>query len=456
MTSSAVPSFEATPLDHKNQLVAYMESGCKPSAQWRIGTEHEKFAYHLETLRPLPYEGKNGIGAVLEGFCRFGWEPVAEDGKIIALVRDGASITLEPGGQIELSGAPLGDLHETCREVHVHLSEAKEIGGELGIAMMGMGFLPKWKREDMSWMPKERYGIMRRYMPTKGDLGLDMMLRTCTVQVNLDFESEACMTRKFRIGLALQPLATALFANSPFTEGQPNGYLSYRSHIWTDTDPDRCGILPFVFENGFGFERYVDYMLDVPMYFVRRDGRYIDTAGQSFRDFLAGQLSALLGEKPLMSDWEDHLTTVFPEVRLKRFLEMRGADGGSWTRLCAFSALWTGLLYDQTAMDAAWDMVKDWTTEDHARLRAEVPRDGLATKMGNRTMRGLAGEVLEVARAGLVSRAITDAKGRDETQYLEPLLETVVSGRTPAEEWLDAFTNRWDGRIEPLFTENAY
>lgn len=456
MTSSLVTPPDTTPLDHKDQLVAYMESGCKPRVDWRIGTEHEKFAYDLETLRPLAYEGEKGIAAVLEGFRRFGWQPVTEDGKTIALTRDGGSITLEPGGQIELSGAPLGDLHETCREVHTHLGEAKEIGEELGIAMMGMGFLPKWTREDMPWMPKARYDIMRRYMPTKGDLGLDMMLRTCTVQVNLDFASETCMMRKFRVGLALQPLATALFANSPFTGGQPNGYLSYRSQIWTDTDPDRCGILPFVFEDGFGFERYVDYMLDVPMYFVRRDGNYIDAAGQSFRDFLAGELPALLGEKPHMSDWEDHLTTVFPEVRLKHFLEMRGADGGPWARLCAFSALWVGLLYDRAAMDAAYDLIKDWTAQDHARLRAEVPRDGLATQIGNRALLGLAGDVLEIARAGLASRAITDAKGRDETQYLEPLLETVASGRTPAEEWLDAFTNRWDGRIEPLFTENAY
>ncbi|MDP6485921.1 MAG: glutamate--cysteine ligase [Alphaproteobacteria bacterium] len=456
MTSSLLKSPDTTLLDRKDQLVAYMESGCKPRTDWRIGTEHEKFAFDLETLRPLAYEGEKGIAAVLEGFRRFGWQPVVEDGKTIALMRDGGSVTLEPGGQIELSGAPLASLHETCREVHTHLGEAKEIGEELGIAMMGIGFLPKWKRQDMPWMPKARYGIMRRYMPTRGDHGLDMMLRTCTVQVNLDFESEPCMVRKFRIGLALQPVATALFANSPFTEGQPNGYLSYRSQVWTDTDPDRCGVLPFVFEDGFGFERYVDYMLDVPMYFVRRDGRYIDVAGQSFHDFLAGKLPALPGQQPQLSDWEDHLTTVFPEVRLKHFLEMRGADGGPWARLCAFSALWVGLLYGPVAMDAAWDLVKDWTAEDHARLRAEVPRDGLATQIGNRTLRALAGEVLEIARTGLASRAVIDTKGRDETQYLEPLLETVASGCTPAEEWLDAFTNRWDGCIEPLFTENAY
>ena len=326
---------------------------------WRIGTEHEKFVFHLETLESAPYEGAWGIRALLEGLTRFGWEPVLENGNPIALAKSDCNISLEPGGQLELSGAPLETIHQTCDEVHTHLAEVKEVAGELGVGLVGLGFHPRARRDEIPWMPKGRYRIMRDYMPKRGALGLDMMVRTCTVQVNLDFESEADMIRKMRVGLALQPVATALFANSPFVEGKPSGYYSYRSHIWEDTDPDRCGILPFVFEDGMGFERYVDYVLDVPMYFVYRDGRYIDASGQSFRDFLDGRLPALPGEKPMMSDWEDHLTTLFPEVRLKRYIEMRGADGGPWRRLCALPALWVGLLYDRGALDAACELIGD-------------------------------------------------------------------------------------------------
>jgi len=446
----------AAPISGRDQLVESLASGCKPKSAWRIGTEHEKFVFRLTDLRSVPYGGDDGIGALLEGLQRFGWAPVIEDGKAIALIRDDASVTLEPGGQLELSGAPVNTVHDTCREVHEHLCEVKEVAGELGIGLMGMGFQPKWARDEIPWMPKGRYAIMRDYMPKKGSLGLDMMLRTATVQVNLDFESEACMRHKFRLALALQPVATALFANSPFIEGHPSGYLSYRSHIWTDTDPDRCGILPFVFEEGFGFERYVDYLLDVPMYFVYRDGRYIDASGQSFRDFLEGGLPALPGEVPTMKDWEDHMTTVFPEVRLKRFLEMRGADGGPWGRLCALSALWVGLLYDGAALEAAWDLVKDWTPSDHTRLRAEVPRLGFKTMIGKRSMDELALDVLEIAGEGLKARACVNSSGQDERHFLDPLLETANSGRTTAEEWLEAYETRWKGSVDPLFTENAY
>jgi glutamate--cysteine ligase len=349
---SAPPQSKGTPIADKRQLVSYleagcMEAGCKPPEAWRIGTEHEKFAYTREDLRPLPYEGERSIRALLEGLvARFGWEPMFEAGKPIALTKDGCSVTLEPGGQFELSGAPLETLHETCDEVNTHLSQVKEIAEPLDIGLVGLGFLPKWRREDITWMPKGRYKIMRAYMPTKGNLGLDMMLRTCTVQVNLDFESEADMVAKFRTGLALQPIATGLFANSPFTEGKPNGFMSYRSHIWTDADPDRCGILPFVFEDAMGFERYAEHVLDVPMYFVYRNGQYLDASGQSFRDFLEGRLPALPGELPTTSDWADHLSTLFPEVRLKHFLEMRGADGGPGRNICALPAFWVGLLYD--------------------------------------------------------------------------------------------------------------
>ena len=445
------------PITSKAQLVSYLETGCKPSEAWRIGTEHEKFAYTLEDLRPLPYEGERGIRAILEGLAaRFGWVPVLENGNPIALTKDGCSITLEPGGQFELSGAPLETVHETCDEVNTHLAQVKEIAEPLGIGMVGFGFLPKWRREDITWMPKGRYTIMGAYMPTKGNLGLDMMLRTCTVQVNLDFDSEADMVKKFRVSLALQPVATALFANSPFTEGRPNGFLSFRSHVWTDADPDRCGILPFVFEDGMGFERYAEHVLDVPMYFVYRDGAYIDASGQSFREFMAGRLPALPGELPTLRDWEDHLTTLFPEVRLKHFLEMRGADGGPWRCICALPALWVGLLYNGAALDAAWDLVKDWSIEEHANLRAEVPRTALATPFRSGTVGDIARRVLAISEAGLKARALRNRAGQDESLHLAPLLETLERGKCPAQEKLEAFHGRWGGSVDPAFTEEAY
>jgi glutamate--cysteine ligase len=319
-----------------------------------------------------------------------------------------------------------------------------------------MGFQPKWRRDDIPWMPKGRYQIMRDYMPKKGKLGLDMMLRTCTVQVNLDFASEADMVKKLRVSMALQPVATALFADSPFTEGKPNGFLSYRSHIWTDTDPDRCGTLPFVFEDGMGFERYVDYMLDVPMYFVYRDGRYVDVAGQSFRDFMAGRLPGLPGELPGIGDWADHLTTAFPEVRLKRFLEMRGADGGPWQRLCALPALWVGLLYDQATLDAAWDLVKDWTQEEHDQLRRDVPRLALKTRFRGKPLQEVAQRVVELAGEGLRRRAVLDTVGGDESHFLEVLRGIADGGITPAEEKLEAYKTRWHGSVDPIFSEFAY
>jgi glutamate--cysteine ligase len=454
---SAPPKSPGAPIADKRQLVEYHASGNKPPAAWRVGTEHEKFVFRHSDLKRVPYEGPDGIGALLQGLLRFGWDPVMEGGNIIALENDArCSITLEPGGQFELSGAPLETIHQTCDEVHEHLRQVKEVCDELGLGMIGLGFDPKSRREDVSWMPKGRYRIMRDYMPKKGGHGLDMMLRTCTVQANLDYQSEADMVKKFRVSLALQPVAAALFANSPFTEGKPNGFQSYRSFVWTDLDPDRSGMLPFVFEKGFGFERYVDYLLDVPMYFVYRDGTYLDASGQSFRDFLAGKLPALPGEVPTMTDWIDHSTTAFPEVRLKTFLEMRGADGGPWRRLCALPALWTGLLYDSTALDAAYDLIADWTEAERQAMRAEVPRLGLDARIRSRTLRDVALEVLDIAREGLHRRARRDHAGEDETHFLDALFSIAGSGRTPAAELLEDYNTRWGGNLDRVYEDYAY
>lgn len=454
MTTSA----NTNTVESRNELVEYLESGCKPESNWKLGTEHEKFGYTLDDLKPLPYAGERSIHAILSGMAeRYAWQPVMECGQPIALIDDtGASITLEPGGQLELSGAVLDNIHQTCTEVNTHLRQVRSVSEPLGVAFLGMGFHPKWRREDMQWMPKARYRIMRRYMQKVGTLGEDMMTRTCTVQVNLDFSSEADMVHKFRTSLALQPVATALFANSPFTDGRPNGYLSYRSHVWEDTDADRTGMLPFVFDDDMGFERYTDYMLDVPMYFVYRNGEYIDASGQSFRDFLAGRLPALPGEKPTLKDWEDHLTTAFPEVRLKRYLEMRGADGGPWGRLCALPALWAGVLYHQPSLDAAWDMARDWSMEERIQLRKEVPRLGLRAAVRGRSVRDLALELIELAGEGLAARGRMNAAGDDETGFLLPLQEVAERGMTPAERKLSLYHGAWNGSVDPIFTECMY
>lgn len=444
-------------IESRRQLVEWFESGCTPKKDWAIGTEHEKFAFTRNDRRPIPYEGERGVKTLLTQLAeRFDWEPIIENGNVIALTKDNCSVSLEPGGQIELSGAPLKNIHQTCGEVHQHLHEIREICGDLDIEMLGVGHQPKWERKDIPWMPKGRYAIMRDYMPKVGNLGLDMMLRTSTIQVNLDFSSEADMIKKFRTSLALQPVATALFASSPFVDGKPSGYLSSRSHVWTDTDPDRCGMLPFVFEDGFGFERYVDYMLDVPMYFVYRDGKYINAAGKSFRDFMAGKLDVLPGERPTMNDWSDHMTTAFPEVRLKKFLEMRGADGGPWKRICALPALWVGLLYDDVALDAAWDLVKDLSHAEREALRDDVPHTALATKFKNGTVQDLAKDVLAVSKQGLKARGRMDAYGDDESHFLESLEDVAESGRTLAEEFLDKYETEWNGSVDPLFKEYAY
>ncbi len=445
-----------TPITDRNELVATLASGEKPKAQWRIGTEHEKFGFRLDDLRPPTFDGERGIEALLTGLTRFGWAPVQENGRTIALLRDNASVTLEPAGQLELSGAALESIHQTCVETGTHLNEVAQVAAELQLGFLGMGFQPKWTRGEMPWMPKGRYRIMREYMPKVGSLGLDMMTRTCTVQVNLDYATEADMVKKFRVSLALQPIATALFADSPFTEGAPNGYQSYRSHIWTDTDNDRTGMLDFVFEDGFGYERYVDYLLDVPMYFSYRDGRYHDASGQSFRDFMVGKLPVLPGQLPTLRDWSDHMTTAFPEVRLKKYLEMRGADAGPWSRLCALPAFWVGLLYDDAALDAAWDLVRDFSLVERNVLRDGVPRHGLKLPFRNGTVLDLSREALKIAVAGLKRRAARNADGQDESKFLEVLQEIVDSGLTPADRKLALFHGEWGGNIDPVFKEFAY
>ncbi|HBT01153.1 glutamate--cysteine ligase [Salipiger marinus] len=455
----SIPQTGGGPIEHQTQLAEYLASGCKPKSDWRIGTEHEKFGYLTDTHAPLPYEGPRSILAVLEGLRdRFGWAEVREAGKLIGLTKGDANVSLEPGGALELSGAPLETIHQTCDEVNEHLREVKGIADEIGVGFIGLGAAPEWHHDDMPLMPKGRYKLMDSYMGKVGTLGRVMMRRTCTVQVNLDFGSEADMVQKLRVALALQPVATALFANSPFFEGKPNGMKSFRGAVWRDLDGARTGMLPFVFEDGFGFERYVDYALDVPMYFVYRNGDYIDALGQSFRDFLKGELPALPGEMPTLSDWADHLTTIFPEARLKKFIEMRGADGGPWRRLCALPALWVGLTYDQGALDAAWDLVKGWDAQTRDALRVAASTDGLQAQVGNINMHDLAREVLAIAEAGLTSRACPGAGGLlpDETHFLNALKESVDSGKTAADELLEHYHGDWQGDLSRIYGAYSY
>ena len=457
MSTKTVSNRNDPVIDSRDQLIAPMASGEKPKDRWRIGTEHEKFVYCQNDRHAPSYDEPGGIKDMLMALTEYGWEPVEEGGTVIALKGGDGAVSLEPAGQLELSGAPLDNLHQTCAETGRHLKQVKAIGAKTGKGFLGMGLWPDKTRDVLPIMPKGRYAIMLNHMPRVGSMGLDMMLRTCTIQVNLDYSSEADMVKKFRVGLALQPLATALFANSPFLEGKPNGFLSYRSHIWSDTDPARTGMLPFVFEDGFGYERYADYMLDVPMYFVYRDGKYIDAAGHSFRDFLNGELSVLPGQKPRASDWEDHMSTAFPEVRLKSFLEMRGADGGPWNKICALPAFWVGLLYDQDALDAAWDLVKGWTMEEREALRNAVPKLGLKAPLpSGKTLLDIAGQILEISSAGLAARNRLDSSCNNETGFLDPLREIVASGKTPAEILLDQYHGAWGGNVDRIYEAMSF
>ncbi len=445
----------------RDQLIHAMSKGEKPRDQWRIGAEHEKFGFDKSTLRRPAYDGPGGIKAMLDGLTRFGWTPVLEGDHVIALERRNAegfsaSISLEPGGQFELSGAPLKNIHDICNETGQHLMEVKQVADQLNLGFLGLGFDPMWRREDIPVMPKGRYDIMRAYMPKKGGLGLDMMLRTCTIQANLDFDSEADMVMKFRTSLALQPIATALFANSPFTDGKPNGFLSARANVWTDTDPDRTGMLDFVFEDGFGYERYADYALDAPMYFAKRGETYVDLSGQSFRAFMDGKLDALPGDRATVQDWADHLTTLFPEVRLKQYLEMRGADGGPWSRICALPALWAGILYDAPSLAAAWDLCKDWDIADHERLRRDVTRLGLKAEVGGRSVRDIAVDMVNIAKQGLKNRARFSGGMVDERGYITELEDIADSGVTSADRLLELYNGEWGGDISRVYRDCAY
>ncbi|HLH94302.1 MAG TPA: glutamate--cysteine ligase [Xanthobacteraceae bacterium] len=450
---------DLTPIETRQDLIAWFEAGIKPKSQFRLGTEHEKFAFTIEGRRPVPYDGRRSIRSLLEGMQHLlGWEPIIEEGNIIGLldVTGGGAISLEPGGQFELSGAPVETVHQTSAELMAHRAQVKEVARPLGIGFLGIGMTPNWSRADMPMMPKGRYRIMTAYMPKVGKLGLDMMYRTCTVQTNLDFSSEADMVKKLRVSLALQPVATAMFANSPFTEGKPNGFLSFRSQIWRDTDADRSGMLPWAFEPGMGFERWVDYALDVPMYFIKHGARYVDVSGQSFRDLMAGKLAGMPGVRATISDWANHISTIFPEARLKRYLEMRGADSGPWRWLPALPAFWVGLLYDDDVLDAAWDLVKDWSAEERQRLRNEVPKLGFKAAIRGRSVRELAKAALSLSERGLQRRQRLDGNGHDETRYLRPLQEFVARGITPAEELLEKYHGPWNGSVDQIFAEYAY
>ncbi|MGJ8529777.1 glutamate--cysteine ligase [Maritalea sp.] len=446
-------------IESKDDLIHALSNGSKPKDKWRIGTEHEKFVFCKKERSPTPYEGKSGIQAILNTVQeKTNWTPLMDKGNIIGLKdpKMGASISLEPGGQLELSGAPLETIHETCSETGNHLKLLRSITDEMGLEFLGLGVAPTWGLDEMPMMPKSRYGIMKPYMEKVGTLGTSMMFRSCTVQVNLDFASETDMVQKLRTSVALQPITTAIFANSPFIDGKPSGYLSYRSHIWQNTDNDRTGMLPFAFEDGMGFERYVDYALDVPMYFIIRKGEYINCAGESFRAFLDGKLPQAPGELPTKADWEDHLSTIFPEVRLKSFLEMRGADSGPWEGICAMPALWVGVLYDQTSLDAAWDLVKDWTAEQRDQLRVDVAKTAFQAEIGGRKVGDIARDMLEISRAGLASRARKNWEDFDESVFLHPVERALRTEKTPAENMLDAYHGMWGGDIERIFTERLF
>ena len=455
----SIPQSGGGRIENHNQLIEYLASGCKPKSDWRIGTEHEKFRYCKETLLPIPYSGDRSVLAILKGLEReFGWAPITENNNLIGLSKNGANVSLEPGGALELSGAQVQTVFQTCDEVNEHLSQVKSIADKLNIGFIGLGAAPHWKHHEMSMMPKGRYKLMSEYMDQVGTMGKSMMFRTCTVQVNLDYSSEADMVQKMRVALALQPVATALFSNSPFFDGKLTGHKSWRSRIWRSLDAQRTGLLPFVFNKSFGFESWVEYALDVPMYFVYRDGHYINALGQSFREFMKGQLPALPGELPTLDDWADHLTTIFPEARLKKFIEMRGADAGQWHRLCALQAFWVCICYDQSSLDAAWDIVKNWDEDDRENLRVAAAKDGLNGSVGNKKLIDLAKETVQISENGLEKRAKASSNGlhSDESLFLESLKENIEKRKSSADELLEKYHGSWNRDLTKIFEEYSY
>ena len=455
----SIPQSGGGLIEHYGQLAEYLNAGCKPKEDWKIGTEHEKFGYVKDSFAPLPYDGRCSIKAMLQGLRdTYNWLEILEGGNIIGLTKEGANVSLEPGGQLELSGAPLDSIHETCDEVNQHLSEVRDIADKIGAGFLGLGAAPEWSHEEMPMMPKGRYKLMTDYMDRVGTHGTQMMYRTCTVQVNLDFSSEEDMIKKMRVGLALQPVATALFANSPFFDGKLNNHKSWRSRVWRDLDQDRTGMLPFVFEQDFGFDAWTEYVLDVPMYFVYRDGKYIDALGQSFRDFLKGKLPALPGEKPKISDWADHLTTVFPEARVKQFIEMRGADGGPWRRLCALPAFWVGLMYDQDSLDSAWDICKTWDASTREEMRIAASEDGVSANVNGISMLSLAKELVDISRSGLKNRARSGNGGLvpDECHFLNSIEEVIETGKSPACDLINKYENEWGKDLKNIYKEYSY
>lgn len=447
-------------IQSKEDLIKPFQNGEKKPSDFKIGTEHEKFVFHIDTLKPVPFSGESGIENLLLALKKYGWESILEDGNTIGLSRDkslgGGTITLEPAGQLELSGAPLTNIHETFNELDEHRSQISKEGSNLGLGFLGAGLTPDWSFDEMPIMPKSRYQIMKNYMPKKGNLGLDMMFRSTTIQVNLDYSSESDMIKKFKVSLALQPIATALFANSPFLDGNLTGYNSFRSHIWTDTDPDRTGMLPFVFDGEMSYEKYVDYALKVPMYFIYRDGNYLDVSGSSFEDFLNGDLDELPNEKPNIIDWENHLTTIFPEVRLKSFLEMRGADGGSFESVCALSSFWVGLLYDSESLDSSFDLIKDFNIKQLQELRIEVAKNGLHSIIGGIEIQEIAKKVLMLSREGLRNRNILNENGDSEEIFLDPLQKILSSGKSSSDDLIKKFSNNWNKNLVNMYKEYTF
>ena len=444
---------------YREQLADYFRGGCKPKEAWLIGTEHEKIGFCTESFRPIPYFGEKSIQRLLERLADCNheeqWLAVFEDGHPIALKHGLASITLEPGGQLELSGAPLATIHETNAEIGRHFDLLRNLTQEMGMGFLTLGYQPKWKREDIPWMPKSRYNIMRAYMPKVGNLGLDMMLRTATTQANLDFSDEKDMAKKMRVAYCLQPITTALFAASPFKEGKPSGLKSTRAACWLDTDAKRTGTPACVFEEDFGFESWTEWVLDVPMYFVMRDAQYVDCTGESFRDFLEGKLPQLPGEFPTRGDWELHVSTTFPEVRLKTYIEVRGADAGEWRWISALPALWKGLLYDEVALQKAWDLVESWTHAEVVALSKAVSKDALKTSFLGKDVHHFAKIMVEIAQFGLKRINVCNDEGC-EAQYLEPLFEAIETGETQADRWLRLYNTEWNQNIDQLFINAAH